>query len=133
MRTTASLSHANAALGLARVTLHVPDLAGARRAFATVVDAATGRDGTASDASPRPRVDFVNDANDDYLRAIAALLRVSDRAALLALTFWSELDQTTRVLAHHGVKWVPLGPGRIGVDPGEGIGCGMVFEDRSAR
>ena len=132
MRTPASLSHANAAIGLARVTLHVTDPGGARRAFETVVDAAGSRAAAAS-AGARPSVDFINDANDDYLRAIAALLRVSDRAALLALTFWSALDQTTQVLAHHGVKWLRLGPGRIGVDPGEGIGCGMVFENRSAR
>ena len=130
MRTPQWLSHGNSVSGLARVTVWVPDLVAATSALEAVVGAAAGGRAAARIGDDSPIVELVQDPTDAYLGAVAARLPVSDRAALLALTFRSDLDATALVLERHGVRWTELGPGRLGVDPDEGVGCGVVFEDR---
>jgi hypothetical protein len=126
MRTPEWLQHPNGAIGLARVTLRVPDVGAAARALGALVDADGGPGAMARRGGSR--IDLVRDPGAPHLRAIAALLPAADHPALLALTFRSAaIDATIGELRRHGVQWSELSPGRIAVDPEEGSGCGIEF------
>ena len=129
MRRAEWLLHPNAATNLARVTVRVPELGSTRRALNAIISAASQEPAGTSDVDG-PVLDLVDDAGDAYLAAVGALVSGSHRPALLALTFWSDLNATVEALQRNGVRWMELPGARIAIEPEEGVGCGIVFAAR---